>query len=309
MVPPLLRTQSSLSTDIESLPRLKLLYFMYLPVQPGHQQHPEIPDAHILCQPGIMPVQPPFTLFQIQGTVSSSLRKALQCLSLSGRQAEFTGTGCLSVQCHADSSFQARQRHASAVHRADISQHLQHFQPFRHQNQHFTGHFCPQFTYPGQMTPPARNRLCTQRHNNQVPAFPDTGIPRRYTVNVVSLCGQQVPQPCQLIPAGSGQKDFLPHTYDLHHISTAQNITSVSTRHAIQVAATQTPTTHHIGINTFRCRAIRNTPPPVSDYPASVLPAPQHRGNSPAHHSGMSPRHRQYAGCHSPVTTATQRPK
>lgn len=186
MVPPLLRTQSSLSTDIESLPRLKLLYFMYLPVQPGHQQHPEIPDAHILCQPGIMPVQPPFTLFQIQGTVSSSLRKALQCLSLSGRQAEFTGTGCLSVQCHADSSFQARQRHASAVHRADISQHLQHFQPFRHQNQHFTGHFCPQFTYPGQMTPPARNRLCTQRHNNQVPAFPDTGIPRRYTVNVVS---------------------------------------------------------------------------------------------------------------------------
>lgn len=104
-------------------------------------------------------------------------------------------------------------------------------------------------------------------------------------------------------------KIFLTYTDDIHHISTAQNITSVSTRHAIQVAATQTPTTHHIGINTFRCRAIRNTPPPVSDYPASVLPAPQHRGNSPEHHSGMSPRHRQYAGCHSPVTTATQRPK
>ena len=60
-------------------------------------------------------------MFQIQGTVSSSLRKAFQCLSLSGCQTEFTGTGCLSVQCHADSSFQARQRHASAIHRADIS--------------------------------------------------------------------------------------------------------------------------------------------------------------------------------------------
>lgn len=35
--PPLLSTQSSLSTDIKSLPRLKLLYFMYLPVQSGHQ--------------------------------------------------------------------------------------------------------------------------------------------------------------------------------------------------------------------------------------------------------------------------------
>src|SRR5699024_11702109 len=103
---PLLSARLSLSADTKSLFILPVLHFMDFSVQPGHQQHPEIPHTRIFCQPGIMPVQPTLTRFRVQGTVSSSLRKTLQCLSLSGRQAEFTGTGCLSVQFHADSSFQ-----------------------------------------------------------------------------------------------------------------------------------------------------------------------------------------------------------
>ncbi len=139
---------------------------------------------------------------------------------------------------------------------------------FPYQNQHFTGHFQPQFTYPGQRRPhPATGSALNATIIRSQPAWHrDTpAVHGKRCIPVLIT----VPQPCQLIPAGSGQKNFLSSlTTVTTSIPHRKSPTSVSGCHT----GNDRTGTNHPPHRYHDFPFVRNTPPPASDSPASVLP-------------------------------------